>query len=173
MRVWSFAAIGLVAALGGSLAAQPEFKTFASAAGRYKVLLPGAVKSDSIDVKSGEKTMLKLFVDSVELRAGTSFAVTYIDVTEATAKQPTATWLDKVRDGNKGTTGKVLEDKELTLGTEKYPGRDLLIETPGGFLRNRVVIAGRRLYQVMIQGPKEVVTSPSADRFLASFEVTK
>ena len=52
-------------------------------------------------------------------------------------------------------------------------GRDLLIEKPDGFLRNRVVIAGNRLYQVMVQGPKEVVTSPSADRFIDSFEVTK
>ena len=67
----------------------------------------------------------------------------------------------------------MIEDKDVTLGTQKYPGRDLLIETPNGYLRNRVVIAGNRLYQVMIQGSKEVVTSSSADKFIASFEITK
>ena len=67
----------------------------------------------------------------------------------------------------------MLEDKELTVGVEKYPARDILIEKPSGCVRNRAVIAGKRLYQVMIQGTKEVVTSASADQFLASFEVTK
>ena len=51
--------------------------------------------------------------------------------------------------------------------------RDVLIEKTGFFLRNRIVIAGSRLYQVMVLGSKEVVTSASADKFLASFEVTK
>ena len=50
---------------------------------------------------------------------------------------------------------------------------DVLIEKRDNCLRNRIVIAGSRLYQVMVQGPKDVVTSPSADKFLDSFEVTK
>ena len=49
----------------------------------------------------------------------------------------------------------------------------MLIQKPAGFIRNRIVIAGPRLYQVMIRGEKDVVTSASADKFLASFEVTK
>ena len=81
--------------------------------------------------------------------------------------------IDKVRDANKGDKGKVLEEKNLTIGIEKHPARDVLIETPEGCLRNRIVIAGARLYQVMVRGPKDVVTSASADRFLESFEVTK
>ena len=172
MRSRSFAVVVLVLGLGTAAHGQPEFKAFASSAGRYKGVFPGAVKTETVDVK-GEKATLKLNVDSVELRAGTAFLVTFIDVPDEVAKQPTGQRLDKVRDGNKGADGKVVEDKELTLGVEKYPGRDLLIEKPGGFLRNRVVIAGNRLYEVMVQGPKDVVTSPSADRFIASFEVTK
>ena len=73
----------------------------------------------------------------------------------------------------RGPTARYIEDKQIAVGTEKYPGSDLLIETPNGYLRNRVVIAGNRLYQVMIQGTKEIVTSPSADKFIASFEITK
>jgi hypothetical protein len=167
--------VALVAALAGAgAAAGQEFKQYASGAGRYKVMFPGDVKTEAADVQAGKDT-LKLTIDSVELKAGTVFLVSYIDASEEVGKQPAGPRLDKVRDGNKGAAGKVVEDKEVTvaLGDEKFPGRDLLIQTPGGFLRNRAVIVGRRLYQVMVQGTREVVTSPSADKFIASFELTK
>jgi hypothetical protein len=89
------------------------------------------------------------------------------------AKQPTGTRLDKVRDGNKGADGKVVTEKNIELGLAKLPGRDLLIEKPNLFIRNRAVIAGNRLYQVMVQGTKEFVTSKEVDRFFDAFEVTK
>ena len=89
------------------------------------------------------------------------------------AKSPAGPRLDKVRDGNKGPDGKVLTDKEIVVGVEKLPGRDLVIEKPAFFIRNRVVIAGNRLYQVMVQGSKEFVTSKEVDRFFDAFEVTK
>ena len=173
MRTRMVAVPGLLLVLAASTAyAQLEFKTYASAAGRYKVLFPGAVKTEVIPVKT-EKAELKVTVESVELRAGTSFLVTFVDAPDDIAKQEAKPRLDKVRDGNKGLDGKVTEDKELTVGTEKYPARDILIEKAGGFLRNRIVIVGPRVYQVMVQGPKDVVTSASADKFLESFEVTK
>lgn len=156
-----------------AVAAQPpEFKQYASTEGRYKVQFPGAVKTETVPIK-GDKAELVLTIDQVELRGGTSFLVTFVDAPAEVAKQPAAGRLDKVRDGNKGADGKVHSERDVAVGLEKHAGRDLLIEKPDGFLRNRVVIAGNRLYQVMVQGPKEVVTSPSADRFIDSFEVTK
>ena len=86
---------------------------------------------------------------------------------------PPAPRLDKVRDGNKGDNGKVLTDKAIEVGVDKHPGRDLLIEKPNLFIRNRAVIAGNRLYQVMVQGTKEFVNSKEVDRFFEAFEVTK
>jgi hypothetical protein len=171
MRARTYAYVGLVLAFGGLAAAQ-EFKQYASAAGRYKALFPGDVKSETTDIQAGKDT-LKLTLDTVELKGDTVFMVSYVDASDEVAKKPAGPRLDKVRDGNKGESGKVVEDKDVTVGVEKYPGRDLLIETRNGYLRNRVVIAGNRLYQVMIQGSKEVVTSASADRFINSFEVTK
>ena len=171
MRTWILCLFVAVFTLG-SISAQVEFKPYASGDGRYKVLFPGPVKSESFDVKS-DKVNLKVTVDSVELRAGTAFLISYIDAPDEVAKLPAGPRFDKVRDANKGDGGKVLEEKDLTVGLEKFPARDVLIETRAGCLRNRIIIAGPRLYQVMVQGSKEVVTSPSADRFLASFEVTK
>ena len=96
-----------------------------------------------------------------------------IEIDNDIAKSPAGPRLDKVRDGNKGTDGKILTDKELTIGADKHPARDLLIEKPNFVLRNRAVIAGNRLYQVMAQGSKEFVTSKEVDRFYDAFEVTK
>ncbi|MDB5306343.1 MAG: hypothetical protein JWO38_545 [Gemmataceae bacterium] len=176
MRTRTFALLGLVAGIGTAAQARPdpaiEYKLFASSDGRYKVLFPGPVKTETTDVKAAAGT-LKLTLDTVQPADGVIFMVTYVDASDAVAKAPPGPRLDKVRDGNKGADGKVQTDKEIEVGAEKYPGRDLLIEKPTTFVRNRVVIAGNRLYQVLIQGPKEFVTSKDADRFFDSFEVTR
>lgn len=170
MRTRIVALVALV--LLGVSASGQDFKPYASGAGKYKAEFPGAVKTETTDIMAGKDT-LKLTLDSVELKGDTVFMVSYVDASDEVAKKPAAMRLDKVRDGNKGPSGKVLEDKAIELGTDKHPGRDILIETPGGYIRNRAVIAGNRLYQVMIQGSKDVVTSPSADKFINSFEITK
>jgi hypothetical protein len=169
----SLLALLFLAAAGSLVAAEPlEYKPYASSEGRFKTIFPGAVKTEVTDVKAGETT-LKLTLDSVEVSDNVLFVVSYIDVPDDVAKTPAAMRLDKVRDGNKGTDGKVLEDKEITVGTEKLPGRDLLIEKPNFVLRNRAIISGNRLYQVMVQGSKEFVMSNDVDRFFEAFEVTK
>jgi len=173
MRFTSCLCMALFAA---SLAAKPDpaldYKPYASAQGRYKSIFPGPVKTETEDVKAGAGT-LKLTLDSVEIADGVYFMITHIDVPDDVAKMPHGPRLDKVRDGNKGPDGKMLLDKEIELGPEKHPGRDLLIEKKDFYLRNRAVIAGNRLYQVMVQGSKEFVRSKEVDRFFESFEVTK
>jgi hypothetical protein len=158
-----------------AVAAQPaalEFLPFASSAGRYKGIFPGAVKTETTELRTpaGPRT---LTFDSVTLANDVRFMVTYVDPPEDVSKQPPGPRLDKVRDASKGADGKVLLDKEVAVGPEKHPGRDVLIEKPLYAVRNRVVIAGPRLYQVLVQGPKEFVTSRDAERFLDAFEVTK
>jgi len=158
-----------------AVAAQPaalEFQAFASAAGRYKIIFPGAVKTETAEVKTpaGPRT---LTFDSVTLDNDVRLMVTYIDPPDDVAKLPAGPRLDKVRDAAKGSDGKVVLDKEIVVGAEKHPGRDVLIEKPLYAVRNRIVVAGPRLYQVLVQGPKEFVTGRDADRFLDAFEVTK
>lgn len=149
-----------------------DYKPYASAEGRYKTIFPGAVRSETSDVKAGDKT-LKLTLDSVEPADGIHFIVSHIDAPDDVAKLPAAMRLDKLRDGNKGPDGKLLLDKPVEVGAEKLPGRDLLIEKKDFHLRNRAVIAGNRVYQVMVQGSKEFVMSKEVDRFFDAFEVTK
>jgi hypothetical protein len=150
---------------------KPEYRPFASSAGRYKVLFPGAVTNSSIEVKTNLGP-LKITHDTVELPGDVTFAVSHLDYPE-TPKVEKSARVKKVRDGSKGEDGKVLSDKEFTVGAEKHPAREVVIEKPEFVLRNRIVLAGNRLYQVMLQGPKGYVTSPDADRFFDSFEVTR
>lgn len=170
MRTRMFALIALAAGLGAVAAAdKPAYQQFASAAGRYKVLMPGAVTTETKDVKAD----LKLTIDSAEFGADVLFCVTFLDVPEDVAKADPVKRLDKVRDGNKGTTGKLLSEKALEVGPDKHPAREVVIEKPDGVVRNRIVLAGTRMYQVMIEGPQAFVTSADADRFFDSFQVTR
>ena len=176
MRTGTFALAALMIGFASFAPAKPDpaldYKPFASSDGRYKVIFPGAVKTETTDVKATSGT-IKLTLDSVEVSDGIHFLVTYLDVPDDVAKMPPGPRLDKLRDGNKGTDGKVITDKAVEVGVDKHAGRDLLIEKPNLFIRNRAVIAGNRLYQVLVQGSKEFVTSKEVDRYFESFEVTK
>ena len=175
MQARTIALVGLFLGCCGLLkGAGPdiEYKLFASTDGRYKGLAAGPVKTETTDVKTPGGTR-KLTLDSVELPGGIIFMVTYVDVPDDVAKADPGPRLDRVRDANKGAEGKLISEKSTTIGEEKWPTREVVIEKPTGFVRNRIVAAGPRLYQVMIQGPKEFVESKDADRFFDAFEVTK
>src|SRR6266542_4107951 len=101
------AVVGLVVCAG--VAAGEDFKQYASGAGRYKVLFPGAVKTETTDIQAGKDT-LKLTLDSVELKGDTTFLVSYVDASDEVAKKAAGPRLEKVRDGNRGEKGKVLDD---------------------------------------------------------------
>jgi hypothetical protein len=172
MRARTFALVGLVAGVAGAADPAPGFQPFASSAGRYKVLFPGPVKTETTEVKTPSGGTATVTLDAAKA-GGVTYLVSYVDVPDAVAQQPPGPRLDKVRDAHKGTDGRLLADKELTVGGEKYPARDVLVGRPDGTLRVRVVIAGSRLYQVMARGPREGVTGADADRYFGSFEVTK
>jgi hypothetical protein len=114
-----------------------------------------------------------LTLDSVSLSDESLFIVSYIDTPPEASKNPPGPRLDKIRDASKGADGKLISEKDVTVGEEKYPGRDMVIDKAGVVIRTRIVLADKRLYQVMVQGTKEFVTSPTANRFFDSFDVTK
>ncbi|HJZ56158.1 MAG TPA: hypothetical protein VKE74_14420 [Gemmataceae bacterium] len=177
MRTRTFALAGL--SLGLWLAAavaldepKVEYKQYASSAGKYKVLFPGPVFTETLEVKTPTGAQ-SLTLDSVSLPGEILFVVSYIDTPADTAKAPPGQRLDKIRDAARGEDGKVLSEKDLLIGTDKLPARDVVIQKPAVVIRTRIVLAEKRLYQVMIQGKREFVTAATADRFFDSFEVTK
>jgi hypothetical protein len=176
MRTRTFALVGLALGLGLTTAPadepKVEYQQFASSAGKYKVLFPGPVRTETVEIKSSTGAQ-SLTLDSVSLPNETLFVVSYVDTPPEAARADPGPRLDKIRDAIRGPDGKLVSENGVTVGFEKLPGRDLMVEKPATVIRARVVLGEKRLYQVMVQGSRGFVTSPTADRFFDSFEVTK
>ena len=172
IRLVVFVVVGMLSSQVRAAEPPLEYKLYATTDGRFKVLFPGPVRTETTEVKT-PSGVRKLTLETVRVSDSLLFMVTYIDVPDSVAKAPIGPRLDKIRDGNVGKDGKLVSEKSLELGEEKYPVRELLIEKPNTTIRVRVVPAGNRLYQVMVQGPREILSSKDCDRFYESFEVTK
>ena len=95
------------------------------------------------------------------------YAVTVTEYPEAFADLPVEKILDGVRDGMKGSDGKVFEEK---IELDGVAGRWLRIEAgKKNAIRVKVFLNQRKLYQVMVSGPLAGVGGKDADDFLASF----
>ena len=145
-----------------------ELNLYISADGKYKVLLPGEVKTT--DKKMGG-TVTKTV--SAVVDAESAFAVSYADLPLDVAADQVRGIVGGYLKGLAGPGGKVLSSKDRSIGPDKLPGREVLIQQPKTFLRVRATIVGKRLYQVIAAGPMDFVTSKDADRVFDSFEVVK
>ena len=106
---------------------------------------------------------------------GNVYLVSYTDFPPGTIKpEDHPRMFDGVRDELK-KGGKLVSEKDLTVGPEKLPGREILIEKekPKQLVRFRVIIRDHRFFQVAVVGGDEFVKGKEATAFLDSFEVTK
>jgi hypothetical protein len=147
-------------------------KPFESTKGKFKVQFPPGQVHDltqEIDTPLGKQTA---YIYAVDVRPGFGCLAGYSDYPEVALNTPAQHTLAGVRHGH-ANNGTILTDSEITCGTEKHPGREYVIEKPRNFWRYRTVLAGTRLYQLMVMGTREEITSKEADQFLDSFEITK
>jgi hypothetical protein len=157
-----------VALFAGGVGAE-EGREVHSAAGRFTVRLPGKPAEKDQPTPAGTLHALQVRGPSGD------WTVSWIDL-PAEAKPPTAeARLDAIRKSlAERLRGTVVTQKKVEL-EKKHPGRDLVLDLgPGrGLLRTRVFLAGNRLYQLTVQGAKEQVESPAAQKVLDSFTLTK
>lgn len=152
-------------------AAQPG-DVFTSRDGKYSARFPGKPKENSQTTRStvGELTVYTATFATTE---GSVYLVSYTDFPVNTLKAENhAALYDGVRDGLK-KDGKLLSEKDLTIGAEKLAGREIVIDKGKQQLRFRVTARGDRLYQVAAVGSGEFVTGKDATAFLDSFEVSR
>jgi hypothetical protein len=117
---------------------------------------------------------ITLYMTTVEAGKDKVFIATYNDYPDAVSKSPPQDVLKGVRDGAKGKDGKVLDDKEITFGDDKIPGREYTLQKGTLFHRYRVFLNGTRLYNVGYVAPtKDDLSSKEADAFFESFKITK
>jgi hypothetical protein len=140
-----------------------EWKSFRNPEGRYSVLLPG----EAIAIPLEEKDTVS---HGVELEQGGGYTVMYSTVEEV-APEAIEAGLAKIQ-AAVVENRKLLHEEKLMVG--KHPARDFaFIEADGDAHYYRLIIVGRRLYQVMTVTEEAKFEAVKADRqkFLDSFEL--
>ncbi|MDB5306342.1 MAG: hypothetical protein JWO38_544 [Gemmataceae bacterium] len=160
-------------ALPTSAGAQPAGEIHAPKGGRFAVRLPGMPKEHTQSTRTdlGE---LKVYTATYATADGAVYLVSYTDFPPGAVKPDgRGPMYDAVREGIKGKDGKLVSEKEITVGPDQLPGREILVDKGRQQTRFRVVVRDHRLYQLAAVGPGEFVTGPAATAFFDSFEFAK
>lgn len=150
-----------------------ELKQFTSKEGKFSVLLPNEATTTTQNVDS-PLGKLKTTMAAKE-HDGVYYAAVYTDFPADKIKNIDANKsLDGARDGAvKNTRGKLIDEKKITIGKAKYPGRELLIRVQDGkfWVRQRIYMVNLWQYQTVLAGPENAVKGKTADKFFQSFEL--
>jgi hypothetical protein len=170
------AAIVLLVVLPASAQRNGKLTPHESGVGRYRVKLPKQPEMDSkeLALTAGGRT-ITVFTEKADGPSKSVFAVTFADYPETYRQVPAKTVLDGVRDGLKGTDGKVEKDDEVFLssGDGKLAGREFRIIAGRRVVHARVFLHDTRLYQVMVTGSKDGFPTKTVEEFFSSFELVK
>jgi hypothetical protein len=170
-RIWLLIALQLIVVV--PVTAQGRGEKYEPAGGRFSVRFPGLPKEGTQTTKSaiGE---LRIQTATYATSDGNAYMVSYTDFPEGAAKPDVASKLfDGVRDGLKGKDGKLIDESDAKVGTDKHPGRDIEIEKDKKRMKFRVALRDGRLYQVAVIGTASFVKSKDARAFLESFELAR
>jgi hypothetical protein len=162
------AAVMVLAALAGPAPAA-ELREVRSAEGRFTIRLPG--RPGAVNRPTPAGLLHALQVKSAEAE----WTVSWVELPAEVKPPASEARLDAIRDRLAlRLQGRVVQEKKVRLG-KKDPGRDILLDLgpSRGRLRTRVFLAGGRLYQVTVQGSKEAVESPQAEKVFDSFTLTR
>ena len=102
--------------------------------------------------------------------------VSYTDFPDgATKPENRGTLFDGIRKGLVGKDGKLIGEKEVEVGPDKIPARDIEIEMKKDRkqMKFRVLLLDHRLIQVAAIGSEKFVTGKDAAAFFKSFEIKK
>jgi hypothetical protein len=151
---------------------EPKTITFTSKEGKFSVLLPGKPKEDTKKVKVDDRDAdHHIFTAGQKDRAQ---LVTYLDYLKETIGEDKEKFLaERLARNIAFLKGKVASEEKLTIGKQKFPARDVVVEVADKkhSYRARLVLAGNRLYQVVALGPDEFVKSKDVDEFFKSFVI--
>ncbi|HLW67652.1 MAG TPA: hypothetical protein VKS79_20210 [Gemmataceae bacterium] len=168
---------GMMAVLCFTAAAHAEDKweTYTSKSGKYSILMPAKPTESDQKFESNGVELKQYLAMVAPSGSDLVYLVAYNDFPEAAiAGADKELMLDSVRDGGAKTFGgKIVSDKKITLGKEKYAGREFVAEKSdeSRVYRSRAYVAGSRLYQIVIIAPKDVATNKETDKYFDSFKL--
>ena len=146
-----------------------EDKKYESRVGKYRIAFSG--KPTLQDAKeSGEDVQFAILK-----KGNNTFMVFYGNLPEERVKKLTPTQIldEGVKEMVNSTKVKVVSSNDITFGEDKLPGRDIVAGSNRNTIRIRMIISGKRMYQIGVSGPKDFATGMDADKFLDSFEIIK
>ncbi len=181
-QLWTLLAMGMVClATHGSLLAadQPaaadklEFKTFASAEGRFKIDFPGAPveSNDETDTPIGKVTYHLLVVEPK--KSGESYSVAYSDIGEKSVPNFN---FEKALDNSRDRLVKSLDaklTKEDKVTVAGLPARELTIEKPQEktIYRWRLLYQKGRQYQIIVAATGHPLGDDRVKQYFDSFKL--
>lgn len=166
----------LAAAVPAAAQRSGRLKEHKSEAGRFRATFPERPKSDTKELALGSSGQtVPVTTERADGPNGTVFAVTFADYPESYRTVQARTVLDGVRDGLKGTDGRIEKDDEVFLGDgpDMLAGREFRITAGRKVVHARVFLHGTRLYQVMATGTKDRFPTETVKEFHNSFELVK
>jgi len=165
--------LGLVVVVGGC---QKPMEEFTSTEWKFKAKFPG--KPDTKQQAGPFNTKLNMFMTTAR-DGGFMIGVADMPIPEGESPAEVQARLDGSRDGAVSNIGGTLQSSSAVTLQGKYPGREFTAKLPPppkgpkeGIVRAKIYLVGKRLYQIMVIGTTSFATSPSANEFLDSFQVT-
>lgn len=146
-----------------------EWKQFASESGNFSILLPGTPKQ-SIDTK--QTTEFHKFW--IEADTETSYLVLYNDYSLKVDLRDPEALFDRIQNSVVDKTARLISHKSLEL--QGYPVREfeyVEVAEPDDSKKVRLILVGRRLYQILAIFPSNDPHSEVRERFFDSFLIGK
>ena len=152
---------------------QPEWAKVDSTEGRFSVVMPTTPQTSSSDVDT-RLGKLKLYTLSSSSKVG-EFMLSYADYPNEANPADKDKVLDGVIDGVlKGLQGELISQNKITLNGN--PGREMrarrTIEGAEMIFSWKVVLVGRRLYQMGVGTSKGDAESPDIQKFFMSLQLS-
>jgi hypothetical protein len=154
-------------------AAAETWSEYRSAAGRYRVEMPGTPVLEESEVKLAENRGTQMYEATVETPDNEAYLCSYIDYPwDILSGQTPQQILIAARDATLVDEGDVLRS-DRTISVAGFPGREYTIDRADTYvLVARTVMVRSRFYQVMVVTPPGRDTRPAVRRFIESFNIT-
>ena len=151
---------------------RPGLQKLTSETGGFSVDFPVQVGEKVEDLKNG-LTHHIYFINTLGSGRLAAFHVSYIDFNENDVRRRTPQETLRAFRGGYRQGVEFEMEKEFTFGPNNLAALEYQVKTPHGYIRERLVLDGGRLYILFIANlahQRSYLTSPEADRFFNSLE---